>query len=210
MKLLVIIFLISVKVVCFGQDAVVSVSKMNFVCVCIDNQLEIAIPNIKSNKIKVSIIEGEGDLKEIGIGKYILHPNLPGYLVLNIQSDSIVSTKKLIVKKIPNPTPLLKGHMGGLISLDDIKDVTSLSCHVNNFDYKIDCKITSYNVVFKKGGKRSNTIEYKVENNVFDKNIKSFISMLQYGDEIAFNKINARCPCDTEDRFIGFMRFVIQ
>ena len=193
----------------WSQEAVVSVSKMNIVYVCMDNQLEIAMPNVDSKNLNVSIVEGQGELKNIGYGKYILHPTSDGYISLKIDAGDVVTTKKLVVKGIPNPTVTLNGNTNGIISMDLIKGVEKLNCSVFNFDYKVDCKIVKYVFSYKK--RVSNLIlgNYVIEDNVFNKNIKAILQNLQSGDRIIFTDIKSRCPCDNEDRVIGTVSFSI-
>ena len=193
----------------WSQEAVVAVSKMNIVYVCMDNPLEIAMPNVDSKNLNVSIVEGQGELKKMGNGKYILRPTSDGYISLKIDAGDIATIKKLVVKGIPNPTPILKGCTNGIISMDLIKEVETLNCVVFSFDYKVDCKIVKYVFSYKKSINNVFLGNYTIEDNVFNKNIKAILQNLQSGDKIIFTDIKSRCPCDNEDRSIGAMSFII-
>lgn len=123
--------------------AAVAPTKMNVLYLGVDNPMSIAVSgyDIEDTEVKVrenGQIEGSG-------GKYIIRPQRPGNLWVDVYADGeIVQSSEFRVKTVPNPVAKVAGKKGGEISKEELLESGKVIVEMENFDFDLSFEIVSY------------------------------------------------------------------
>jgi hypothetical protein len=195
----------------FAQEAVIANAKLNVLFVGVDNPIDIAVPNVSAEKIKVSLDKDKkAGIRKVADGKYIVNIVSigTGELNLTVEAEGLTTTKKFRVKYVPDPVAVIEGIKGGYLSANSLKEAKGLQAILPNFDYDATCTIQSYKVhITPKNGV---PVQYVVKGSTFPQNVAAHFQNIESGTTVLFSDIKARCEKDTISRDIGQLQFVVQ
>jgi hypothetical protein len=195
-----------------AQDAVIAVEKMNVFYMGVDNPISIAVPNVSSDKLKVTG-ENVESINKQSDGHYIVRVAKPGETTIIIEANGQITKKKFRSKAIPDPIPLTSGatsgHKWGDISyLQSFMHVQGLRAKLENFDFGALCSIQSFTIFIT--SKKGEVYQENVVGPAFSEVVKKRISTLEVGDVVNFLDIKARCSGDSSARSIGSLNFTMK
>jgi gliding motility-associated protein GldM len=128
---------------------VVSPTKMNVFYVGVDNPVSISLPGFSSDKLKAEMTNGK--LIKRGNG-YIARPKVAGResrIIVQAKFDDKWKSFDAVhfrVKPIPDPVAKVGGLSGGKISKSMLSEYAGVDAVMENFDFNLTFKITSFTV----------------------------------------------------------------
>jgi len=187
-------------------SAVISPLKMNVLYVGVKNPIKIAVPNVSSNDLKITVQSGEGLKYEDYYNVEIFRPGLIQICVYNKNyKDSLYSCMKFRGKIIPDPVATYLNSEGGEISKAWFCAGRTLNADMRNFDYDLQFTITSFTVTIVSQGK---SISYKNYGNKLSQEIKQAFELVKKGDKVFFEDILVITP-SLGKRRLGVLLFKI-
>lgn len=191
-----------------AQNAVVSASKMNVFYMGVDNPIEIAIPNVPSNKINVTI-DNQASIQKLNDGNYIVRVMREGEITLTIEANGQITTKKFRAKRIPDPIVMISGgRSNGSYHASCVIASQGLIATLESFDFDARCSIQSFTIFIK--SKRGDVYQANVVGGSFPPEVERHIRMLEVGDVVNFSDIKARCPGDSVARDLNSLSYTMR
>jgi hypothetical protein len=195
-----------------AQDAVVAAEKMNVFYMGVDNPISVAVPNVSSDKLKVTGENVESITKQSD-GHYNVRVARSGETTIIIEANGQITKKKFRAKSIPDPITITQGassgHKWGDISnLESFKHVEGLIAKLENFDFDARCAIQSFIITIKP--KKGEIFHANVLGSSFSEDIKKRFQTLQAGDIVTFLDIKSRCPGDEIARNLGSLTYTMK
>jgi len=183
---------------------------MNAVYIGVDNHLAISASGVSSNKVSCSASGGGMSLSPSGNFKYIVRATTPtNEASINVTADGKTYTKKVKVKRIPDPIAKLGGkHRGGGLPSGEFKAQMGIAAVLENFDFDAKCEIQGFGMF--RVPKRSDAQPASNQGSRFGGSAATLIGAAVPGDMYLFENIKAKCPGDAASRDIGSMNFTVK
>jgi hypothetical protein len=195
-----------------AQHVVIEASKMNVLYIGVDNPIDIAMSNVASDKLKVSI-DNEATLQKISDGHFNVRVSRPGQVTITVEANGQIAKKQFRAKMIPDPVPMISGvksgqGIGGKSDLKNFIYAVGLLTKLENFDFDARCSIQSYILVI--APKKGEIFQANVTGPTFSEEIKKRLLTLEVDDMVSFLSIKARCPGDSAARDLGSLSYKMQ
>lgn len=187
------------------SNAVVSPTKMNVFYLGVDNPVEISVPGIPDDRIDARISNGT----IIKRGKeWIVSPARVGMATVTVRAKiddnwRDIGSKDFRVKTVPDPVAMVANKKGGLIDKNVLLAQTGVAAVMENFDFDLTFKVTSFKVsVVIQGFFR----EAPSAGNMFTEEQKNLIRAVPRGAPVYIEEIKAVGP-DGSVRNLGTLSF---
>lgn len=182
--------------------AVVSPTSMNVFYIGVDNPVSISVPGSDPSKINASIAGTPGaTLVKQADGSYIVNVKSGNKCTVPVTAlnaagkPSPMGAPEFRIKRIPDPTPMLLGKKSGeSLSLGELKSAGYLSAVLENFDFKANFTIQSFEFGANIGGFYKTA---QVSGNRFDAGVEALLKQVKPGGKIFFSDIRAKGPDGT-------------
>ena len=196
-KMIVILIAIFLNFQLYSQienSVVVSADKMNILYIGIDNPVSVAALGIASDKLKVSISNGNITGSN---GKYIVQPLGGSESIIDVSAEvkpgDIKKVGSVVFKnkRIPDPSPCIGNYCN--TSLYITKEELLKSTIVNvflNMPFEIKFEIVSF--VFSYLGENKNKVDIPVSGNRFTQDIINSINKMNDGGELFIENIKVK------------------
>jgi gliding motility-associated protein GldM len=176
---------------------VVSPTKMNVFYTGVDNPVEVSVPGIPGDKVFATVDNGSM-VKE---GKaWIVRPvraGIDAHVQVTAEIDKVkkpMGTKLFRVKNVPDPVAKVAGLKSGLIEKQLLAVQAGVAAEMENFDFDLQFKVTSFTVSTSQGGF---TLEKESKSNRFTTEQTGLISKATRGQKIYIENIKAIGPDGT-------------
>jgi GldM C-terminal domain len=196
-----------------AQDAVIAVEKMNVFYMGVDNPISIAVPNVSSDKLKVTG-ENVESINKQSDGHYNVRVARPGEVTIIVEANGQISKKKFRAKQIPDPIPMISSipysshRYGEKVNINNFKNSEGIVAQIMNFDFSAFCSVQSFEIIISP--QKGEIFRKTVLGPAFSEEIKKRFQMLQVGDTVTFLDIKSRCPGDEIARNLGSLSYVMQ
>ncbi len=174
----------------------VSADNMNVVYIGLDNPISVSVPGIPTERLSVSVTNGS--LKATGSGKYTLSvkqgpkADVNVYATMENGERRNMGTMSFRVKSIPKPTAKIGELTGdGRMSRDKLANVLGVIANYENFDFKANCKITSFDISYTVNGI---FVTESVQGNMIPSKMKTIFNRLKKNDRVLFENMIAVGP----------------
>jgi gliding motility-associated protein GldM len=194
---------------------VVSPTKMNVFYRGVPNPVEVSVPGVPSNKLKVSISSGH-KIKRQSDGTYIVEPaNSSSNKIATISvkgempdgSISNLGKAEFRVKRIPDPVPKWVGKRPSdrTITKNEVIAFAPLAAYMDNFDFDVKVRVKSFTIRLSKDGTFK---ELNSPNNRITSDMKALLNRVKRGNTIYFEDIIVGMPDGTE-RLVSSLKLKI-
>jgi GldM C-terminal domain len=195
-----------------AQDAVVAAEKMNVFYMGVDNPISIAVPNVSSDKLKVTG-ENVESINKQSDGHYIVRVARPGETTIIIEANGQITKKKFRAKSIPDPIPRISGvrsgHFhGSITNVNNFRAADGIITYIENFDFDARCSIQSFELIISP--KKGEIFKTTVIGGTFSEEIKKRFQALEVGDVVNIFEIKTRCPGDPSARGVGSLTYTMK
>ena len=180
-------------------NVVVSPTAMNVFYIGVDNPVAISVPGVGQNQIHATMTNGrlvKGRYKNFP-GSYIARPQTPGKVAKITVSATVNGKNRTFparsfrVKNVPNPVAKIGGIKGGGIRLAVLKAQRGVIAEMENFDFDLRFKVTSFRVSINDKGF---VIDQDAKNNLFTSAQKSLFNKLKRNSQVIIQEIKAVGP----------------
>jgi len=173
-------------------SATISPSKMNVFYRGIDNPVEISVPGISSNSLRVTI--NNGAISQNG-NEWIVKPvsltNTKIDVFASIDGKEILmGTKNFRVKDVPPPKASLGGISSGSIPRAYFQTQQILKATLEDFLFDLEFEITGFDLSIATGGGMTSTFNSTSEK--FTREQIQVFNGLRRGDKVIFENIRAK------------------
>jgi gliding motility-associated protein GldM len=184
---------------------VVSPTKMNVFYRGLKNPVDISVPGVSNDKLRVSISSGH-KIKKQADGSYVVEPSSANSnKIANISvkgempdgSISDLGRKEFRVKRIPDPVPFWSGKRPSnrTISKNEVLSFAPLAAKMENFDFDVKVRVKSFTIRVSKDGTFK---ELTSGNNRLTNDMKALLERVRRGNTIYFEDIVVGLPDGTE------------
>jgi gliding motility-associated protein GldM len=194
---------------------VVSPTKMNVFYRGVPNPVEISVPGVANNKLRVSISNGHR-IKKQQDGTYIVDPGTS-----TANKEAVISVKGEMadgsinnlgssifrVKRIPDPVPFWAGKKPSdrTITKNEVLSFAPLAGKMDNFDFDVKVLVKSFTIRLSKDGTFK---ELNSPNNRITSDMKALLNRVKRGNTIYFEDIIVGMPDGTE-RMVASLKLKI-
>lgn len=190
------------------RSVAVSLDKMNVFYIGVDNPVSVSVAGVNSQKVKVNGSSNIGLTKKGG-GKYNARPTSPGKATITISADGMKPAKfDYMVKRIPDPTPMLSKKEGGAMGTGEFKAQGGLSVMLKNFDFDAKCSVQGYELT--RVAKRQDPVSAPNRGARYAGRAANLVKAAKPGDTYYFDNIKAKCPGDSAGRKLPSIFFKIK
>jgi GldM C-terminal domain len=194
-----------------AQEAVVSAEKMNVFYMGVDNPIAVSVPNVSSDKLKVTGENVESITKQSD-GYYSVRVFRLGEATIIIEANGKTTKKKFRVKQLPDPIVILSNGRGsegrGDMNVDNFKVVQGLIATFANLDFDARCSVQSFVIAIS--SKKGDAYFETINGSSFSINAAKRIQMLEIGDVVSISEIKIRCPGDPAARNLGSLTYTMK
>ena len=194
---------------------VVSPTKMNVFYRGVPNPVEVSVPGVANNKLRVSISGGH-KIKKQSDGTYIVEPaksTSNKEAVISVKGEmpdgsiSNLGSSKFRVKRIPDPVPFWAGKRPSdrTITKNEVISFAPLAAKMDNFDFDVLVRVKGFTIRVSKDGTFK---ELKSNNNRITSDMKALLERVRRGNTIYFEDINVQMPDGTQ-RILAPMKLKI-
>ena len=184
---------------------VVSPTKMNVFYRGLDNPVDISVPGVANDKLRVSISAGHKINKQPD-GSYIVEPsdsNSKKTAVISVKGEMPDGTiadlgkKEFRVKRIPDPVPFWAGKRPSdrTITKNEVLSFAPLAAKMENFDFDVKVRVKGFTLRVSKDGTFK---ELTSGNNRLTSDMKALLERVRRGNTIYFEDIVVGMPDGTE------------
>lgn len=170
----------------------VSADNMNVFYAGLDNPVSVSVPGIANDRLKVSI--SNGTITPLGNGKFNVNvmsgtqANITVVATMENGEVRNMGSSTFRVKSVPKGTARFAGQIeDGNVTIGEINAQFGLSAFYQNFEFKADCRVTSFDVSIMAAGGISD--DHHQDGNSFGPILKSRIGKMKRGDRIYFYNI---------------------
>jgi gliding motility-associated protein GldM len=184
---------------------VVSPIKMNVFYRGLPNPVEVSVPGVANDKLRVSISSGH-KIRKQSDGSYMVEPSnknsnktakisvkgeMPDGSIANLGSADFR------VKRIPDPVPFWAGKRPSnrTISKNEVLSFAPLAAKMENFDFDVKVRVKSFTIRVSKDGTFK---ELNSGNNRLTADMKALLERVRRGNTIYFEDIVVGMPDGTE------------
>jgi gliding motility-associated protein GldM len=174
-----------------GQPSGASVflEKMNVLYVKEDNPVKISGGSVGREKVHVSFDKGE--ITNTGGDDYNVVPTTPGEGTITVNADGKVTSFKMRVKYLPDPTGFIGTHKGGAISSAEFKAIGGLLAKLDNAEFQSPFLVVSYKLAAL-GGAISQYQEAVNEGNRWNGQAAGIVARATPGTNIFFDNVRVK------------------
>tara|TARA_B110000211_G_C14078571_1_gene553357 strand:- start:66 stop:1745 length:1680 start_codon:yes stop_codon:yes gene_type:complete len=177
-------------------SATVAATKMNVFYVGVPNPVSISAPGVASEDVAVSApgIRFAAGKKN---GEYIVTASRStgkkgvDVVVKNSKSGAVLGKSNFRVKRLPDPVAKVMGQKEGLVSRGKIKLAQRVDAVMENFDFELKVKVSSFTMSVNMGG---DLIEYRTKGNKLDAKMKKILSKVKKGNRVYFENVKVKMP----------------
>ena len=194
---------------------VVSPTKMNVFYRGVPNPVEISVPGVPSDKLRVSI-SGSHTIKKQRDGTYIVEPSKDSNktAVISVKGEmpdgtiSNLGQRDFVVKRIPDPLPWWGGKdpTNMLIKTNEILSFTAVVPKMPDFAFQIKPEVIGFTITMSKDGVVSSE---KSTNNKITSQQEKLLRKARPGTRLFFEDIKVRMP-DKTTRILNLSLKVIK
>ena len=194
---------------------VVSPTKMNVFYRGVPNPVEISVPGVASDKLRVSI-SGSHKIKKQSDGTYIVEPSMDSNktAVISVKGEmpdgtiSNLGQRDFVVKRIPDPLPWWGGKdpTNMLIKTNEILSFTAVVPKMPDFAFQIKPEVIGFTITMSKDGVVSSE---KSTNNKITSQQEKLLIKARPGTRLFFEDIKVRMP-DKTTRILNLSLKVIK
>lgn len=179
---------------------VVSPTKMNVFYKGIPNPVSVSLPGFKDEDIVPSI--SNGTISSDGKGGYTVKVNSGKEANISVTATLPDGSKKSMgpvifrVKRIPNPVPNFakKTPSDNTIKMASFKNARGLVAKMDNFDFEVSVKVSSFDMTFVKDG---TIITKKSGSNKVTSEMTANMKKVRSGEKIYIENIKVKMPDGT-------------
>jgi gliding motility-associated protein GldM len=196
-KMILILIAIFFNIQLYSQtenSVVVSADKMNILYIGIDNPISVAASGIASDKLKVSISNGNITGSN---GKYIVQPLGGSESIIEVSAEvkpgDIKKVGSVVFKnkRIPDPSPCIGNYCNTSLYITKEELLKSTIVNVSlNMPFEIKFEIVSF--VFSYLDENKNKDDIPVTGNRFNQDIINSINKMNGGDELFIENIKVK------------------
>ena len=194
---------------------VVSPTKMNVFYRGVPNPVEISVPGVANNKLRVSISNGHR-IKKQQDGTYIVDPGTSTAnkeAVISVKGEMAdgsinnLGSSNFRVKRIPDPVPFWAGKKPSdrTITKNEVLSFAPLAGKMDNFDFDVKVLVKSFTIRLSKDGTFK---ELNSPNNRITSDMKALLNRVKRGNTIYFEDIIVGMPDGTE-RMVASLKLKI-
>ena len=176
---------------------VVSPTKMNVFYRGLPNPVEISVPGVAQEDLKVTISGGH-NLSKDG-GNWVVKPGQGKTAKIAVSatmpdgSTQRIGEKEFRVKRIPDPVPVFAGKKpsDSTVPRNDLRVAAGVRADMENFDFEVAVKVSSFNMIFIRDGQ---VIEKTSSNNRVTDGMKANLDKVKKGQKVYVEKIMVKMP----------------
>ncbi len=189
-------------------QVVLSADKMNIFYLGVDNP--ISVTSSQGSIDSGAITTDNGKIVYYN-GKTVINTDHEGECNVKVSVNNYEQNFPFRSKRIPDPVPVLGAgpeRKGGKMIAGMFKAQLGVAAILENFDFEARCSVISYDIV-----RVTKDSSPAIANNIgsrFTNEAKELIMLSKWGDIYYFNSIQARCPGDVTNRYLGSMAFEIR
>ena len=194
---------------------VVSPTAMNVFYRGVPNPVEISVPGVANNKLRVSISNGHR-IKKQSDGTYIVEPSTSTSnkeAIISVKGEmtdgsiSNLGSNSFRVKRIPDPIPLWVGKRPSdrTITKNEVLAFSTVVGKMDNFDFDVEVRVKSFMLRLSKDG---TVKELNSSNNRLTPDMKTLLSRVKRGNTIYIEDIIVGMP-DGTDRRVSSLKLKI-
>jgi gliding motility-associated protein GldM len=194
---------------------VVSPTKMNVFYRGVSNPVEVSVPGVPSNKLRVSISNGHS-IKKQRDGTYLVEPaksTAKKEAVISVRGEmpdgsiSNLGTSNFRVKRIPDPVPFWAGKRPSdrTITKNEVLSFAPLAAKMDNFDFDVKVRVKNFTIRVSKDGSFKDLTS---PNNRLTNDMKALLDRVRRGNIIYFEDIVVGMP-DGSQRVLAPMKLKI-
>ena len=187
----------------------ISLDNQNVLMVGFDNPATIVMRGVPEEKIRIRASPNLSLKKERG-SRYTIRASQPGEGTITVEGGALQpQTFRYRVKRMPDPVLRLGAqYRSGTMGNGAFKAQGGLAAVIENFDIDARCEIISYKVTHLRNGQvlaaaTNSGGRYSPE-------VRAIIDEACPGDTYLFGEVSARCPGDTEPRYLDGLVFSIK
>jgi gliding motility-associated protein GldM len=194
---------------------VVSPTKMNVFYRGVPNPVEISVPGVASDKLRVSI-SGSHKIKKQSDGTYIVEPSNDSKktAIISVRGEmpdgsiSNLGSRDFVVKRIPDPVPWWGGKDPSdmLIKTNEILSFTAVVPKMPDFAFQIKPEVKGFTITMSKDGVVSSEVS---TNNKITSAQEKLLRKARPGTRLFFEDIKVRMP-DKTTRILNLSLKVIK
>ncbi len=181
--------------------AVISPVKMNVFYEGVENPVRVSVPGVANSQLNISwgpnvSVKQDGEL-------FIIRPNAGSAGLKCAVSVSIkgkkgsFSSQEFRIKRVPDPVVKVAKLREGKIKKTLLIAQAGIFAEMDNFDFELEFKVTSFNVSTIKGGYLK---EVPAQGNLFTKEQQELIKGLSPGSKVFFDNVKAVSASNPTDR----------
>ena len=183
-----------------AQSCAVELEKMNVVFTGgAINPLTIAISDLPDSVISVTPSFGEvHHLSNSGNYQWTICGRDSTVATLTICDkvrDTLIAVRRYRVKRPPEPVPTLGRWHHSVNPWGDFKDRSEIALYLENFDYEIQCKTVSFEMMYLKKGEDASPVIFN-SGRLLNERVRSFVQRATPRDEYHFFNFRYTCGCD--------------
>jgi len=194
---------------------VVSPTKMNVFYRGVPNPVEVSVPGVPNNKLRVSISSGHS-IKKQSDGTYIVDPAKSSSnkeAVISVRGEmpdgtiSNLGSSSFRVKRIPDPVPFWAGKRPSdrTITKNEVLSFAPLAAKMDNFDFDVPVRVKNFTIRVSKDGTFK---DLNSPNNRLSNDMKALLERVRRGNVIYFEDIVVGMP-DGSQRVLAPMKLKI-
>jgi gliding motility-associated protein GldM len=186
-------------------NVVVSATGMNVLYTGIENPIDISVPGVGQDKIKISRVTNgtvtTGKVKnpqgEYFPGNWIIKPTTPGQPAQIFVTAEVNGAQQQFppvvyrVKPLPTPIAVFAGKSGGNLTRGSAVAAQGLFATMPDFDFQLVYNITEFSVLYSDRGE---DFEFKSSSSTLTSQQKDIINRLTRGKNLFFKDIRAIGP----------------
>jgi gliding motility-associated protein GldM len=186
-------------------DAVVSATAVNVMYQNIDNPIDISIPGVSPDKVKISrVVNGTFSQKKVKNSKgenfpgtWAIMPTTPGqnveiYLSADVNGKQVpYGPKTFRVRRVPDPVPQFGGKTSGTISKGTATAQTGVFAVLKDFEFDLQYKVTSFTISY---ADKFGDVEKSSTTNMLTADQKQILNNLVRGKNLTITNIKALAP----------------
>ena len=176
---------------------VVSPTAMNVMYRGLDNPIEVSVPGVPTDLLKVSISNKVG--QSGSNGKFKVKPGKGKECIVSV-SATIDGVNKNFgkasfrCKNVPDPKPKFAGVSGGKVKKVKLTAASGLAAKMENFEFDLKFMVVSFTMSATIKGK---VVEQKGKGYQITKDMKAILKALKPGQKVYLEKIKAKGPDGT-------------
>ncbi|NLX74034.1 MAG: hypothetical protein GXY94_12175 [Bacteroidales bacterium] len=193
-----------------SPNVVISPTKMNVFYEGVENPVEVSVPGIPSENLRVSITNGK--ITRRGAG-YIVQPtngSAGRESVISVSAnvngnDRNLGRKSFRIRRVPDPVAKVNNQRDGTIPKAILTAQLGVVADMEDFEFDLQFKVTGFSVAVIRNGY---IVDSKSNNNLFTEEQKELMRGANRGQRVFIQDIQASGP-DGRRRALGTITLVV-